>query len=95
MAPTVEIETAAELMLRVEQGLGLAGAVVQGVDLGEAAVDWDAVELGGAFFVGCRIPDGEVALQLQRHGAIVIPELGEDRPFRIHPPHLYSYEDLV
>jgi predicted Rossmann-fold nucleotide-binding protein len=36
-----------------------------------------------------------VALKLQRHGAIVVPELGGDRPFRVHPPHLYSYEDLV
>lgn len=95
MAPTVEIESAVELMVRVESGLGLSGAVVQGVDLGEATVDWDSVELRGAFFVGCRIPDGEVALQLQRHGAIVVPELGDDRPFRVHPPHLYSYEDLV
>ncbi|MCL4286338.1 MAG: LOG family protein [Thermoleophilia bacterium] len=95
MAPTIEIETAAELTLRVESGLGLTGAVVQGVDLGEAPVDWDSVELAGAFFVGCRIPDGDVALTLQRHGAIVVPALGDGRPFRVHPPHLYSYEDLV
>jgi predicted Rossmann-fold nucleotide-binding protein len=95
MASTVEIQTAAELILRIEAGQGLAGVVIQGVDLGEVPVDWGAVELAGAFFVGCRIPDGEVALELQRRGAIVVPELGEDRPFRVYPPHLYSYEDLV
>ena len=95
MAATIEIETAAELSHHVESDHGLAGVVVQGVDLGDATVDWHAVELAGAFFVGCRIPDGELALILQRRGAVIIPDLGEDRPFRVYPPQLYSYEDLV
>ena len=53
-------ETAAELDHHVESGHGLAGVVVQGVDLGDAAIDWPTIELAGAFFVGCRIPDGMV-----------------------------------
>ncbi len=96
MKRTVEIDTAAELSVRIESGAGLAGVVVQGVDLGEVVADWAAVEVAGAFFLGCRIGDAEVALTLQRGGAIVVPELGEgDRPYRIYPSRLYSYEDLV
>ncbi|HET6830973.1 MAG TPA: hypothetical protein VFH44_06430 [Solirubrobacterales bacterium] len=83
-------------MLRLEAGHGLADVVVQGVDLGDVDADWDTIDLAGAFFVGCRIPDGALALTLQRRGAIVIPELAEGgRPFRVFPPHLYTYEDLV
>ncbi|HKQ17068.1 MAG TPA: hypothetical protein VJS87_00890 [Solirubrobacterales bacterium] len=96
MAPTREIETAAELALAIEAGEGLSDAVVQGVDLGEVAVDWSKVDVAGAFFLGCDIPDADLALTLQRGGAIVVPELGEGaRPFRVYPSRLYSYEDLV
>ena len=96
MAPSNEIETAAELAVAIEAGETLSDAVVQGVDLGEVAVDWSKVDVAGAFFLGCDIPDAEVALTLQRGGAIVVPELGEgERPFRVYPSRLYSYEDLV
>lgn len=96
MTRTYEIETAAELALHLEAGRGLAGAVVQGVDLGDVDLDWAGVDLAGAFFLGCRIPDAALALTLQQGGAIVVPELGEgDRPYRVYPPRLYTYEDLV
>jgi len=96
MTRTFEIETAAELTLHLEAGRGLAGAVVQGVDLGEVDFDWQSVDLTGAFFLGCRIPAAGLALTLQQGGAIVVPELGEgDRPYRVYPPRLYTYEDLV
>lgn len=96
MKRTAEIESAAELEVRIESGAGLGGAVIQGVDLGEVAVEWDTVDVGGAFFLGCRIPGAELALTLQRGGAIVVPELGEgERPYRVYPPRLYTYEDLV
>jgi len=95
MARTTEIETAAELTLLLESGGEMAGVVVQGLDLGDVEVDWGSIDLSGAFFVGCRVPDGELVLTLQRRGAVVLANLGEDRPFRVYPPHLYSYEDLV
>jgi predicted Rossmann-fold nucleotide-binding protein len=96
MAPTKEIETAAELALAIEAGEGLSDAVVQGVDLGGVTADWSKVDVAGAFFLGCDIPDADLALTLQRGGAIVVPELGEGaRPFRVYPSRLYSYEDLV
>ncbi len=96
MAPPREIESAEELAIHIEAGDGLADAVVQGIDLGDVTVDWNAIELTGSFFVGCRIPDGDVALALQRRGAIVIPDLGDGgRPYRVYPSSLYSYEDLV
>ena len=96
MKRSVEVDTAAELSVRIESGTGLGGFVVQGVDLGEVSADWGAVDVAGSFFLGCRIPDAEVALTLQRGGAIVVPELGEgDRPYRVYPSRLYTYEDLV
>ena len=96
MKRSIEVDTAAELSLRIESGEGLAGVVVQGVDLADVTADWDAVDVAGSFFLGCRIPDAGVALTLQRGGAIVVPELGEgDRPYRIYPSRLYSYDDLV
>ncbi|MCB0875661.1 MAG: hypothetical protein R2718_02715 [Solirubrobacterales bacterium] len=96
MNRSLEIDTAAELAIRVESGAGLGGVVVQGVDLAEAEVDWTGVDVTGAFFLGCRIPGAELALALQRGGAIVVPELGEGkRPYRVYPPRLYTYEDLV
>lgn len=96
MKRSIEVDTAAELSLRIESGEGLAGVVVQGVDLAGVTADWDAVDVAGSFFLGCRIPDAGLALTLQQGGAIVVPELGEgDRPYRIYPPRLYTYEDLV
>ena len=91
----VEIESAAELTAQLRIRGNLRDAIIQGVDLGAVDVDWDSADVRGACFVACRIPDPAVAMALQRNGATVIPELGEGRPFRLYPPHLYSYEELV
>jgi predicted Rossmann-fold nucleotide-binding protein len=93
--PVVEIESAAELTAHLRDRGGLRDAVVQGVDLGDVDVDWAATDVHGACFVGCRIPDPAVAMELQRNGGTVIPELEEGLPFRLYPPRLYSYEELV
>jgi predicted Rossmann-fold nucleotide-binding protein len=96
MRRTDEIDSAEEHAVHVESGHGLGAAVVQGVDLGEVDADWERIDVAGAFFLGCRIADPEVAVMLQRGGAIVVPELGEGkRPYRVYPSRLYTYEDLV
>ncbi len=90
----VEIESAAELKRRLGATGNLRNVIVQGVDLDGIAVDWQATDVSGAFFIACRIPDRDVAMSLQSNGAVVIPDL-EGRPFRVYPPRLYSYEELV
>ncbi len=95
MLRMIEIETPEELAIHMRERGHLRRAVIQGVDLGEASVDWSSADVRGAFFIGCRAPDAASALALQRSGAVVIPDLGEGRPFRIYPPHLYTYDELV
>jgi len=89
-----EIETPEELRDHLSRRGNLRDVVVQGVDLGDAGVDWEGADLRGAFFVGCDMPDARTALLLEASGAVLFPDLGE-RPFRVYPPHLYTYEQLV
>lgn len=90
----VEIESAEELEAQQAEAGHLRDVVVQGVDLGDARIDWHSADVRGAFFVACRVPDPAVAMSLQSNGAVVIPEL-EGRPFKVYPPRLYTYEELV
>lgn len=90
-----EIESPEELRARLDEVGHLRDVVVQGVDLGEVEVDWEVVDARRAVFVACPAPSPEVALALQRRGAVVIPDLRDDRPYGVFPAGLYSYEDLV
>jgi predicted Rossmann-fold nucleotide-binding protein len=69
--------------------------VVEGVDLRECDLRWDDIPVGGAVFIACIFPPGDVALRLQARGAVVVPDLTEDRPYRVYPSRLYSYEELI
>ena len=90
-----EIESAAALRASLEAVGNLRDVVVQGVDLGEVDVDWDVVDVCRAVFVACPMPSPDVAVALIRSGAVVVPDLRDDRPYSIFPPRLYTYEDLV
>lgn len=89
-----EIETPEELLGQLSERGHLRDVVVQGVDLRDVAIDWERADLRGAFFVGCEMPDARTALLLEAGGAVLFPDLGR-RPFRVYPPHLYTYERLV
>ncbi|HEX2389342.1 MAG TPA: hypothetical protein VHI96_09525, partial [Solirubrobacterales bacterium] len=64
MRRTDEIDSTEELAVHIESGHSLGAAVVQGVDLGEVDADWERLDVAGAFFLGCRIADPEVAVTL-------------------------------
>jgi len=55
---------------------------------------WLFGRLHGALFVGCRLENDDVEIDLIRRGAHVIPPF-DARPYPTHPAHLYAPEDLA
>ncbi|GIG58108.1 hypothetical protein Lfu02_24800 [Longispora fulva] len=86
-----EIESLAELAPYVEHG-SLSGLTLQGLDL--SGVDLSGVALADTLFVGCHFRDREIAAEMVRRGAAVIPPF-PDAPFSTHPSGLYTAEDLA
>ncbi len=92
-SPT-EVESRAELDQHLATG-SLAGLTVQGLRLDHHPVpDLTAVDLTGAFFIGCHLASKEVEVDLVRRGAYVIPPLG-GQPYPTQPSRLYTPEDLT
>jgi predicted Rossmann-fold nucleotide-binding protein len=90
-----EIETAAELAVRVSTGT-LSGLLIQGIHLDreDAALTLAAVDVRDALFVGCRFASPEMAADLVRRGALVVPSF-DGVPYPTHPGRLYTPEDLA
>jgi predicted Rossmann-fold nucleotide-binding protein len=88
-----QIESRTELNHHLSHG-GLAGLTVQGVDLATDPPDLSGVEVAGALFVGCRLASRDVAVDLVRRGAHVIPRF-DDLPYPTTPSHLYTPDDLA
>lgn len=74
-------------------GTDLRGHVVQAVDFRGAGFDWDAVDVGGAVFLGCRFPDDAWVGRLIERGALVFPRL-KGRPYDAYRPSLYTWQEL-
>jgi len=91
-SPT-EIESRAELDRHLAAG-SLARLTVQGLALDTDPPDLSAVDVTGALFVGCRLPSAELAAELVRRGAHVIPRFVEV-PYPTMPSRLYTAEDLA
>jgi predicted Rossmann-fold nucleotide-binding protein len=87
-----EIESRAELDRHLAAG-SLARLVVQGLRLDTDPPDLSTVDLTDALFVGCRFPSTDVAADLVRRGAIVVPEF-VDTPYPTSPASLYTPTDL-
>jgi predicted Rossmann-fold nucleotide-binding protein len=94
-SPIPELASTEALIAHLDRVGDLRGAVVEGVDLGECDLDWDEIGVDGAVFIACIFPAGDIALRLQARGAVVVPDLTEDRPYRVYPSRLYSYEELI
>lgn len=88
----VEIETRAELEVRVARGAtSLAGWHLQSVDLRGFAL-LATVDVAGALFLGCTFDDGMESSVRQR-GGIVFPEVPET-PVDTYRSTLYTPEEL-
>lgn len=72
----------------------LGRSVVQGVDLSERSEALLSAECAGAVFLGCRMHEG-VVLHLVARGAVLFPDLSEDRPYHPTRAHLYAYDELL
>jgi predicted Rossmann-fold nucleotide-binding protein len=80
---------------RLEGGVAnLNCSVVQGLDLREAAIDWEGLECEGAIFLGCQFPKDLSICDLQGRGALVFPEF-KNLPFNPYRPELYTREELM
>ena len=90
-----ELESPAAVLSHIRERGDLRGVIVEGVDLRECDIDWEAVPLHGSVFIACAFPDGDAALAVQANGAVVVPDLSEGRPYRVYPSRLYSYEELI
>ena len=89
----LEIETRADLDRHLAAGT-LAGKTVQGLRLDLDPPDLTAVDLGDTLFVGCRFASREVAAELIRRGAFVVPPF-VTLPYSTQPPQLYTADDLA
>jgi predicted Rossmann-fold nucleotide-binding protein len=88
-----EIESRAELDHHLAKG-SLAGLTVQGLRLDQDPPDFTSIDLTDAMFVGCRFASVEVAAELLRRGASVVPAF-ERLPYETAPCRLYTPEDLL
>lgn len=89
----LEIETRADLDRHLAAGT-LAGKTVQGLRLDLDPPDLTSVDLGDTLFVGCRFASREVAAELIRRGAFVVPPF-VTLPYSTQPPQLYTADDLA
>ena len=78
----------------LEHGAGLREVAVQGVDLTEAQVDWDSVDVHSTLFLGCRFPSDDIKARLERRGALVFPQLAA-RPYDPYRRTLYTPAELT
>jgi predicted Rossmann-fold nucleotide-binding protein len=88
-----EIESRAELERHLAAG-SLTGLTIQGLALDVDPPDLSGVGVTGALFVGCRLASAQVAADLVRRGAHVIPRFVEV-PYPTTPSELYSAEDIA
>ena len=89
-----EIETRDELDLHLAAGT-VAGLIIEGLDLdGDRPAELSAVDVHDALFVGCRFTSPDVAADLVRRGALVVPSFA-GVPYRTHPARLYTADDLA
>ncbi len=69
-------------------------AVIQGLDLREANLDWASIECQGAIFLGCQFPQVISICDLQDKGAFIFPSF-KGLPYNPYRPELYTREELM
>jgi len=88
-----EVESRAELDHHLATGR-LSGLVVQGLKLDDDPPDLSRVDVVDTLFIACRFAGNEVAADLIRRGAHVIPDF-HDGLYPTHPARLYTATDLT
>ena len=88
---TVEIESLDALR---RAGTDLRGCAVQGLDLRGFEADWQAMNVRGTVFLGCRFRDAHDEADLVRLGAVLFPAL-DDLPYSPYRHSLYTWQELM
>ncbi len=91
-ATAFEVESRAEFDMHLA-GRSLAGLVILGLRLDLDPPDFTGIDVTGTLFVGCRLADADVEIDLIRRGAHLVPPF-DTRPYPTHPATLYTPEDL-
>lgn len=89
---SIEVENIHQWDQLTRDSSSIAGAAIQGVDLSERADDLARLDVEGAIFLGCTLPEQQVP-DLQERGALVFPEL-PDLPFNPYRSSLYQATEL-
>ena len=92
-ATASEVESRAEFDVHLARN-SLAGLVVLGLRLDENPPDLTGTDVHGTLFIGCRLANDDVEIDLIRRGAHLIPPF-DARPYPTHPATLYTPEDLA
>ena len=88
-----EIESRAEFDTHLAKR-SLAGLVVLGLRLDADPPDFTGVDVRDTLFLGCHLASADVAIELTRGGAHVVPTF-QQRPYPTHPATLYTPDDLA
>ncbi|GIM97282.1 LOG family protein [Paractinoplanes toevensis] len=88
----LEVESRAEFESHLARR-SLAGLVLLGLRLDADPPDLTGVDVTGTLFVGCRLANDDVEIDLIRRGAHLVPPF-DAQPYPTHPATLYTPEDL-
>ena len=86
-----EIEDITQLLA---QQNSLSNKAIQGLDLSDILIDWQAVDLHDTLFLGCKFADREDEYIVKRRGAYVFPRI-EGLPYNPYRAKLYTWQELM
>lgn len=88
----IEIDSLAQWDDRAQNTTSAHGWIIQDVDLTERSDDLHRLDVSGALFLGCQLPD-DIESDLKERGAIVFPKL-PGLPFNPYRANLYKPTEL-
>ena len=87
----LEIHDLETFRRHVKTNPSLANVAIQELDLRDQGLE--SLHVAGALLLGCILTDEQLCF-LNRAGAMVFPNLGDDLPYQSFRAHLYTAEDL-
>lgn len=88
------LRTRADLESHATKHRSLQDAVIKGVDLRQSTIDWNAIDVRGASFIGCRMPSEQLHLELLKKGAQVFIAV-DGLPYDPYRNTLYTPAELM
>ena len=92
--PSPTLHTLQELEHLLERGGSLQGVSLQGLDLGHLGLDWSAIEVRDALFLGCHFASDAEAAAVRAGGGLLFPRL-DGLPYDPWRASLYTWQELL